>query len=311
MTRITNLGVLNLSSRTLSLTERRVLGLGLKFVPVPSLPPSSLPSPIITAVQQLHRSLAISSFYGDPLSSSGSSASFTRFRVPNPNWYPPVTEELQQILSSSLRDTLLMLRNPPFSWRRNLSAPLRAALFSLRDDHSIVIKPADKNVGITVMDREFYINLCMEHLLDPLHYEVVTDSPVASVREQLQVIYDRWRFSKAIHGSVWKFFFQQPARGWQIPLFYCLLKVHKRVPVGRPIAASHSWVTSNVSRWLDAELRPLVEKQPTYLRDSQSLLLQLESSSYPPSLLLATYDVQALYPPSLFPWGWLRLRVFC
>jgi len=48
--------------------------------------------------------------------------------------------------------------------------------------------------------------------------------------------------------------------------------------------------------WLDTMLRPYVAKQSTYLQDSTSLLIHLDRLSLPSGVILATYDVTALYP---------------
>ncbi|CAI7852057.1 unnamed protein product, partial [Closterium sp. NIES-53] len=144
------------------------------------------------------------------------------------------------------------------------------------------------------MDRSHYVNLCMEHLSDDAVYRSVQHDPTPSVLQQLRSLQSTW--GPALPDSLWKFFFDEPSGGWRPAAFYILPKLHKRIPVGRPIAASHSWVTTNVSRWLDAELRPLVLKRQTYLRDSLSLLTTLERTPFPATVLLATYDVTSLYP---------------
>ena len=64
---------------------------------------------------------------------------------------------------------------------------------------------------------------------------------------------------------------------------------------GRPIAASHSYITRPVSIFVD-ELVKLVISMPTVLRDSGELILCLEKLELPANCLLVTADVSSLYP---------------
>ncbi|CAI7876399.1 unnamed protein product [Closterium sp. NIES-54] len=60
---------------------------------------------------------------------------------------------------------------------QNLPQSARMAIRSLSLNSSIVIKLADKNIGITVMDRQHYVALCMEHLNDVAVYRPVRHDP--------------------------------------------------------------------------------------------------------------------------------------
>ncbi|CAI7822051.1 unnamed protein product [Closterium sp. NIES-54] len=149
-------------------------------------------------------------------------------------------------------------------------------------------------MGITVLDRDHYVRLCMEHLGDSATYSPDLHNPTVKVVRKLRDLKSVW--GPAFPETLWKYFFHEPPGGWKPVAFYILPKLHKKELVGRPIAASHSWVTSNVSRWLDAELRPWVLRQQTYLSDSLSLLLKLEETAFSKGIFLATYDVTSLHP---------------
>lgn len=282
--RITNTGVHNLSSRVLSPEEGTVLGLGLNFVPKP---PPPLPEPVLEDFHTFFRTIRLRYFFKDSTSKASS------FRVPNPSWEPPHTPSsiLQECrsLSTELKDWLHRIPFPPLS---RLPAKLWRALNTLAHDSSIVIKQADKNLGITLLDASHYNSECLRHLLDTNTYRPAAPD-IQDILHNLELI-------KVKHGarlpySLWRYFF---AGSTQVSpaAFYVILKVHKDPPVGRPIAASHSWVTVNVSRWLTAQLQPIAEKQATYLRDSEALVVELEDLEVPKEVWLATYDVAALYP---------------
>lgn len=283
--RLTNRGVYNLSSKPLSSAETSVLSLGLKFVPTP---PASTFGCLQQELPILFRSVALQEHF------KGQDSKLNKFRIRNKNWHPPENPVLQEIFRETEEDFRIMSQQRQVKKVHSLTFDERSALKSLATSTDLVIKPADKNLGITVMDRDFYINQCLAHLLDPRVYSPVCFDPTIQVLGQFERIREEW--GPALTSSLWKFFKHPPIGGWKPAAFYCLLKVHKKIPVGRPIAASHSWITANVSCWLDSQLRPLVLRQPTYIRDSLSLLLRLEDTQFPQSILLATYDVTSLYP---------------
>jgi hypothetical protein len=156
-----------------------------------------------------------------------------------------------------------------------------------------VIKPADKNLGVTIMDRESYTQECLRHLSDTETY-LPNDRSIDTVLEDLRRIRDA--FPKAVSKRTWDFIFHCPNGGWRPCAFYIIMKVHKRQPVGRPIAASCAWITNHASMFLHQELMELVRIQETYLQDSDTLLRILEDRAFPRDIILATYDVTALYP---------------
>ena len=76
---------------------------------------------------------------------------------------------------------------------------------------------------------------------------------------------------------------------------YIIPKIHKNPMVGRPIAASHSYITRPLSIFVDEYVKPRLH-MPTVLRDSGELIQALESIRLPPRCFLVTADVVTLYP---------------
>lgn len=281
---MSNLTCHNLSSKILTGAQKQVLGLGLNMVLQPRTVSSA---PLRDAVQGFTRSVRLRCQFGI--------SPAPRFRVPNPDFEPrpapPQIEQLLQSVSSSIQEESMtsVPKRPP-----SLSLPHYRALSALCRDKSIVIKPADKNLGLTVMDAQAYRRECLRHLSDSSVY-VQSQPALDDILADLRYILKNVPFFDISH-SVRRFFFHAPKQGYVPALFYVLMKLHKDPPVGRPIAASHSWVTYNVSTWLDAELRTVVRSQPTYLRDSTELVLLFEEQPVPKDAILFTYDVTALYP---------------
>ena len=66
--------------------------------------------------------------------------------------------------------------------------------------------------------------------------------------------------------------------------------------VGRPIAASNSYITRTISILVDELVKPKI-RMPTVLRDSSELIQLLEHTALPnTNCLLVTADVVSLYP---------------
>ena len=54
----------------------------------------------------------------------------------------------------------------------------------------------------------------------------------------------------------------------RIPVFYSLTKIHKLIPVGRPIGAGNDWPTERISSFVDGLLQLIAKSQKSYLKDT-------------------------------------------
>ena len=81
-----------------------------------------------------------------------------------------------------------------------------------------------------------------------------------------------------------------------ILLVQLIPKIHKNPMVGRPIAASHSYITRPISKFIDEFTKPKIH-MPTVLRNSGELIQLLENLVLPNSdCFFVTADVVPLYP---------------
>jgi len=54
----------------------------------------------------------------------------------------------------------------------------------------------------------------------------------------------------------------------RIPVFYKLTKIHKPIPVGRPIISGRDGPTEKIDYFVDTLLQPIAQKQQSYVKDA-------------------------------------------
>ncbi|GJP35133.1 hypothetical protein CLOM_g19648, partial [Closterium sp. NIES-68] len=295
--KLTNVAVHNLSRRRLTEDELTGLALGLKFIPTP--PPLDR-GRLSQAVEQYQRRVRLAWQFRD------SRRPVPRFRVPRPSWQPdpgpPEVEEYLAEVADRVEGLAGLIGGPA---RPNISSRVRGALLGLSRDRSVVIKPADKNLGIVVLDRDWYEGEALRQLGDRAVYEPVAAVPLRSLWQQLCRWAEQARYA-GVPPQVLDYILQPrtPPTGvsagvWEqfrVCRFYLLPKLHKTPVAGRPICSSTLWVFEHASAVLDHHLRPLLQFSPAHLPDSLALLHQLQDLSVPADALFLTYDVESLYP---------------
>ena len=286
--RITNLTFHNLSSKTLSASEKDVLGLGLNMIPCP--PPAPATS-LIANWAGLCRSVRLMHQFRHNVGTA------SKWRIPNPRFRPQAASpRIEGALTRASLQVRLLIEKTPINRVGNLSKCQTQALHVLRHNKDLVIKPTDKNLGVSIMDTAKYRVECYKHLHDVQVYAPQAGPPdIDDIMAELAYLFSNIP-KGVLPQAVRRYICHAPDLGFAPAQFYVIMKVHKDPPVGRPIAPCHSWCTTNASRWLDVMLRPIVRSQRTYLQDSRSLLIHLDHLVLPPGVILATYDVTALYP---------------
>ena len=145
--------VVNLSSRTLTDAEERVLRRGLNFAPAPRKIPTM---DIAAAIEAVARRM--------------------------------VNEEAAD-LRGSVRNILKKAKLPP----PNLQKDERAAIKALKEDKNITILPADKGNATVVMDTSQYVEKVKDLLTEPVYEKVKKDLTPATERRVLKEIWEMER----------------------------------------------------------------------------------------------------------------------
>ena len=267
------------------------MGMGLKFRPS-LLPPSEAQFDL--QIQDFCRRVRLQ----DKFANCPPDKDFNpRLYVPT-GWNPPrENPDLEDKLFALCKELLKNIVAGKPHWKNNLTKHEREELGELKSNPNIKILPTDKNLGPALVSTDWVQAETLRHLHDELSYHKVTQQDwyanrlnVVNSREKLMTIYSRF-----ISPSVARFLrsfdhFVSPAK------FYVIPKIHKNPMVGRPIAASHSFITRPISTFVDELIKPKVH-MPTVLRDSGELIQLLENTVLPDGdCFLVTADVASLYP---------------
>ena len=183
--------------------------------------------------------------------------------------------------------------------RDNITKKERQTLKKLKTSKSeVTIKPADKNLGVVILNTNDYIQQCMLILSDSNTYRLTSSYPQEQIREKLTNLLIKFKphlhsLNKNLHEHL------QPKRNCQTPQLYGLPKIHKQfdhLPPLRPIISHCNSMLNPTARLLDHCLQPLAQSYPDYLHNSTTLSLILEDLHVPDDAFLVSIDVDSLYP---------------
>ena len=290
-----------MSSTILSSLEKTVLGLGIKYLPLPKTSPKDLYPPIDISLNKLHRSFRLAFYFAD----SPSSQSIIPKNETGPVFNPPANSSTDSILTdyitqlkSNVRSTLLNSRSL-FSPTDNI---ILNTLTSLKKNTKITIKPSDKNLGLVILDTAHYKTLCLTHLNDITTYqEVLNYSPNHSwaklklLLSKLDLLHPKSnpKTLTKLATSLLQLLGHPTLR---IPSFYILPKIHKNPMQSRPIVSSTSSMTYHASVYLDRLLQPVLKLLPTVCTSSLQLISDMELINCRSGSVILCADVTALYP---------------
>ena len=271
----------------------RLLSRGGKFIVTPRMPQLDLRREREQAFKDYARSVRLRIMF----SRQDSGRPFDRrYHVPNPAWQPsrasPAVEAQLEDLGQRLRETQASLpRHEGF----NCSREEREALDNICHDADIIVKPADKNLGLTLITREWYIAECERQLTDTCTYERVHSVSLPGIQRRML------SFIATLDGGIppneHKWLTRETERLSQLPQFYIMPKLHKDPVKGRPIVASHSWSTWPLSKWVANRINTYAGSQETVLTDTNALIAMLRGVEFAEddAVSLSTADVESLY----------------
>ena len=157
--------------------------------------------------------------------------------------------------------------------------------------------PADKNLGIVILDTTTYITKGFKHLSSSA-FQLTANFPT-SLKDNLQNIFisfktEIYTFSPALYRYLTTF-------TNRLPCFYDLPKIHKLSdtitphPL-RPIISHTDSLLSHSAQLIDHLLQPLAQSYPDYLHNSTKLINTLSSFHIDEDDILVSIDIVSLYP---------------
>lgn len=194
--------------------------------------------------------------------------------------------------------------------KSNLSYKQKCAIDSLKDDHSIIIKEADKGSAVVIMNTDFYCEHIHSMLNDVEFYTTASedfDTETRKIINDLIQTYDSCLHDKEKDYLV--NFIHKTS------FFYGLPKIHKSTIIGkaieeqndtyievenptdlkfRPIVGGPNSATQRLSHFLDLILKPLCNSVNSYIKDDFDFLGRLPRQvQY--NCKLVSFDVVSLY----------------
>ena len=190
--------------------------------------------------------------------------------------------------------------SPHISTPHNLSVGQRKAIAKFQHNrNTITIKPADKNLGIVIMDTDDYITQCTTLLMDYNTYRSAHHYPHTEIRRSLEEIIAAFKEEiKHLNKHLYNYLLPT-RRNNQTPKFYGIPKIHKKfnqLPPMSPIVAQSSSPLAPSAHFLDHVLQPLAQSYGDYIQNSTSLILKLQALHVPEATVLVTVEVVSLYP---------------
>jgi hypothetical protein len=304
---ITNKGIFNLSDKTLNVAEEAILSLGLKFV---IRPQPSTDNELLVSFEQFCRTVRLKKQFVH----SDDTFNSTLY-VPNKGFVPKTAGlVLENYLSVANDKLLLALQTTTVQHcTRKVPKMFTIAIKALVKDTSIVIQTADKNLGVVLVNRDWYEKECMRHLMDITNYVMTSMVPTAAefttMLESILVKYNKLtckasNTNEIIYTKLANYLLQfnkvkqlKHAGSILCGKFYITIKVHKEILSGRPIVSTLRSATLYASRYLDTQLQPVMKTVKSYLRNSTDLVLNLEQCrNLPKDFTLLTADIENMYP---------------
>ena len=142
------------------------------------------------------------------------------------------------------------------------------------------------------MDVEKYISEANRQLSDKRNYKKLQEDPMLQHRNLVSDTIDRFKeenlLSKKLADGL-KSVNPKP------PKFYISPKIHKEINPGRPVINSINCHTSEISRFGDHHLQPLVKEIPSYIKDTNDFINKIDNFAVPLNSFLVTMDVKSLY----------------
>ena len=186
-----------------------------------------------------------------------------------------------------IRDRLKNSKPP----KDNLSKDERKALKELQSDTSTVILPADKGRSTVILNREDYLEKCMDHINNGPYQLLKKDSTTkikAKTLKQLKVLKDNEFIDNKLY------YYLKPTDS-PAPRFYGQPKIHKPgVPI-RPIVSYSGSLLYNRNKYIPNILKTYVKHENNNAKNSTTFSSYIRNVPIEDDEIMVSFDVTSLY----------------
>ena len=293
---------MTLPTTTLPKCLTSVIGLGLKFCPVPTILDRR---PNKTIARFRKDFLTKVYFSGRPLNRD--EEFIPKMHYPS-DWEPKEWDIPAEILErlASFRHTILCSlkrRRPNIP---NILPYQSRAITNLRERTDVLVVSCDKNLGPAIIDKSTYIDRAYsDHLAHASVYSTLTKTRAITKMNRVKQIVLMWLHKYSTSTKTRKGLAKQELAYLshhlkfkdhdKFPIFYLTLKVHKSPWTTRPIVSCSGSLLYYLGVWVDLHLNKVATVQPSYLRNSRALVDILLPLDLPPGARLFISDATSMY----------------
>ena len=169
---------------------------------------------------------------------------------------------------------------------------IRKALKQLEKRQDIIISNDDKGGAVVIMDTDKYIEESDRQLSDRTNYKKLQNDPTLQHNKLVNDTITRFIKEKLLPQNIADGLSTSNPR---TPKFYLSPKIHKPNNPGHPVISSVDCHTSNILRYVDYHLQPIVKNIPSYIKDTNDFIKKTKDLKVPKDAILVSLDVKGLY----------------
>jgi hypothetical protein len=300
--------------------QQLTLALGLNFVPIPRANHNSYLELVRTQFNDFARRVRIRTYFSTNINNNDISQLPKLFNIEHKQnvWQPPISYmNIEQYLSRAEQNIIVSINKsqPNFQYNKNplwMQHSISELIQMTKND--LIIKPADKNMGVTIQNRLTYERDCLAQLTDTDTYTQITYNSIkfdvifdamCAVLDKYSKLFNVYNSVKSTkHTNLAKYILQMNNAKFysllRLARFYIIYKVHKFPVAARPICSNLDTVTYYASKFIDKTLQPFIKLATSFVKSAQSMVLLLDKfrvhDSYKDTMVIVCADVTSLYP---------------